>query len=538
MPAPGLNDGRGQIGYASVVEGPSQNSGGPSWLPHWLEDCPESAALSLALGVALAIRLYLSLTSYCIAGDGVAYLGMARDFAAGEPAKALDNVFSPLYPYVVSLAHSLVTDWEVAGNLVSALLGTAAIATVYYMTREVFERRDLAFGAAALAAIHPELAAYSASVRTEAGFFLLMTGAMCALVMSLKRHQIALAAAAGAVGGLAYLYRTEALGLLIFGPAFIPFGVIWRRWGLGWAFCAAGLFAAAFLLVASPYIIYLRISTGHWMVSREFTAAMMYGMGDAARNGDAWRALGYSKSVSPLAPLFANPKLYLEKVSGELVMSFYYFAQALGPVLSVMLILGLWRRGRRVFSNFGEAMLALITLFYVFGFAFSYGGVRFMVHLIPYTFGWVVIGIEAASDAFRRAGTAAGWRLPQGVLAGAIALALIPQTLWPIGYDMRGVRYAGEEIARRSDHQPRDVVARDGRVAYYAGARFILMPNQPGPDFCRWLTTHDDAGYLMIGEHDELRFKVAGGAACLKFLKRYPRYGSSYYDLFEIQHAN
>src|SRR5216684_705860 len=140
MPAPGLNDGRGQIGYASVVEGPSQNSGGSSWLPHWVEDCPESAALLLALGVALAIRLYLSLTSYCI---------------AGEPAKALDNVFSPLYPYVVSLAHSLVTDWEVAGNLVSALLGTAAIATIYYMTREVFERRDLAFGAAALAAIHP-----------------------------------------------------------------------------------------------------------------------------------------------------------------------------------------------------------------------------------------------------------------------------------------------------------------------------------------------------------------------------------------------
>jgi hypothetical protein len=41
----------------------------------------------------------------------------------------------------------------------------------------------------------------------------------------------------------------------------------------------------------------------------------------------------------------------------------------------------------------------------------------------------------------------------------------------------------------------------------------------------------------MIGEHDELRFKVAGGAACLKFLKRYPRYGSGYYDLFEIRHA-
>jgi hypothetical protein len=125
MTVPGLSDGRGQIRYASVVEDPSQNSGGSSWLPHRFEVCPEGATLLIALGVALAIRLYLSLTSYCIAGDGVAYLGMARDFAAGEPARALDNVFSPLYPYLVSLAHSLVSDWELAGNLVSALLGTA-----------------------------------------------------------------------------------------------------------------------------------------------------------------------------------------------------------------------------------------------------------------------------------------------------------------------------------------------------------------------------------------------------------------------------
>ena len=54
----------------------------PRWLPRALSDCPEKTALTLTILFAFAIRLYLSLTSYCIAGDGVAYLAMARDFAA------------------------------------------------------------------------------------------------------------------------------------------------------------------------------------------------------------------------------------------------------------------------------------------------------------------------------------------------------------------------------------------------------------------------------------------------------------------------
>jgi len=142
--------------------------------------------------------LYLSLTSYCIAGDGVGYLAMAREFAAGAPAKALAAVFSPLYPWIIAAIHPLIPDWELAGNLVSAILGSAAIATVYLMTREAFARADVAIGAAVLAAIHPDLAAYSASVRTEAGFVFLLTAAMWLLIAGLKRNRIAIVAAAGA----------------------------------------------------------------------------------------------------------------------------------------------------------------------------------------------------------------------------------------------------------------------------------------------------------------------------------------------------
>jgi hypothetical protein len=521
------------------MENSPDGTASPRWLPRALYDCPRATALALTILIAFALRLYLSLTSFCIAGDGVAYLAMAREFAAGAPAKALASVFSPLYPWIIAIAHRLIPDWELAGSLVSTILGSAAVATVYAMTREAFARDDLAIGAAALVAIHPDLAAYSASVRTEAGFVFLLTAAVWLLIVALKRRRIAIAVAAGLVGGLAYLYRTEAIGFALFAAGFVLAGALWwRRWSFQWAIVAAAAFTTGFLVVASPYLIYLRETTGHWSIGREFTAAMMYGMGEVAPDTLRWQRLGYSTSVSPFAPIIAHPGLYLEKVAGDFFASLYGFVQALGALLTILLLIGIWRRGRALLDNFAEAMLALLTAFYLAGFSFSYTGARFMVHLIPFTFGWVMLGLEAASPAFGRlvAGTRFA-RMPQSVPAIAIALTLLPQTLWPIGYDMRGVRYAGEEIARRSAGKPTGVVARDGRFAYYAGARFILMPVGEVPDLCGWLQSHSDAGYLALGNRDERRFDITTATPCLSFIRRYPRYGAGYYDLFEVRHS-
>lgn len=521
------------------MENSSDRAASLRWLPRALYDCPRGTALALTILIAFAIRLYLSLTSFCIAGDGVAYLAMAHEFAAGMPAKALASVFSPLYPWIVAIVQRLIPDWELAGSLASAMLGSLAVATVYLMVREAFAREDLAIGAAALVALDPELAAYSASVRTEAGFVFLLTASVWLLMAALKRRRLAIAGAAGVVGGLAYLYRTEAIGFAFFGVGFVLAGAPWwRRWSFRWAMVTAAAFTAGFLLVASPYLVYLREATGRWSVGREFTAAMMYGMGEVAPDPLRWQRLGYSTSISPLAPIIAHPGLYLEKVAGDFFASSYGFVQALGAPLTILLLVGIWRRGYALLNNFAEALLALLTAFYIAGFSFSYTGARFMVHLIPFTFGWVMLGLETASQAFSRllAGTRFV-RLAQSAPAIAIALLLLPQTLWPIGYDMRGVRYAGEEIARRSGGKPTAVVARDGRFAYYADASFILMPVGEVPDLCTWLRARSNADYLALGNRDERRFDISAATPCVSFIRRYPRYGAGYYDLFEVRHS-
>ena len=56
----------------------------------------------------------------------------------------------------------------------------------------------------------------------EVGFIFLMTGAVCLFLTTLRNGRIGIALGAMAVGGLAYLYRKEGIGLLILCAAFLP----------------------------------------------------------------------------------------------------------------------------------------------------------------------------------------------------------------------------------------------------------------------------------------------------------------------------
>ena len=134
-------------------------------LAHWLLRSSETRTVAVIALTAVAIRIYLAVTSYCIAADGIAYIAMAREFRAGRLHDALAWVFSPLYPWLIAAVYPVLGDWERAGELISVVLGTAGVVLLYYLMREIYGRRVVAAGAAALAAIHPMLAGFSASVK-------------------------------------------------------------------------------------------------------------------------------------------------------------------------------------------------------------------------------------------------------------------------------------------------------------------------------------------------------------------------------------
>src|SRR5260370_14185276 len=108
----------------------------------------------LTLATAL-IRLYLVTTSYCVSADGVAYIAMAREFYAGRAQSALAWVFSPLYPWLIAITYHAIPNWELAGELLSMVFGTAGAAVLFSLLLLGLCVRPLAAGRGALGRRRP-----------------------------------------------------------------------------------------------------------------------------------------------------------------------------------------------------------------------------------------------------------------------------------------------------------------------------------------------------------------------------------------------
>ena len=500
-----------------MQSGASTESGSGDWLPAWLMREPASKVLVWITSLAFLIRVSAILTKFCMAADSPSYIAMARMLAAGRWLDALYRNFSPLYPWTMAQMHRVVSDWELGGQLISLLMGTLTAPLVYVLMRRVYHRYDLAIGAAALAAIHPQLVEYSTDVLTEASYISLTIVVIWLAVRAMDERDARSALIAGLIGGVAYLCRVEAIGVLVVVAAFLPFAALrWREFGVGWAIKVSLMFAAGFLLIASPYLLYLHFATGHWTIGREFNTTWMWGA------DPAWKThRGTWKVGSPMDDV--------AHVARQSWWSLVNFRDALEPIVALMLIVGLITRGRAILSAPAEALLAVFVAFFVGGLTLFNNDPRLMVHFVPFTFGWVMIGLESATRAIAR--VLPRLSLPRGALAGVVVIALVPQALWPSSYDRRGLRYAGREIARRHG---RCVAATDRRVAIYADAGRLELPDDERFDLCGWLEGHPEADYVLL-ETDEERRIDGRGESCLSLIARYPRkHAGDHFDLFAV----
>ena len=416
----------------------------------------ERLCLAAAVCAGLCLRLLILVNASAIELDGISYATMAEEFAGGHFGRALHSVFPPLYPLVTGLFHLAIPDVELAGRLVSLVLGMVLIYVSFRFAQRVLGRTDKAVWVAFLVAFQPYLVRYSGQVLSESLATLLFTVTVLAFYRGWQEGRRSCLLISGLCLVLTYLTRPEYL--VFYAPFVLLLGK--RRRILD-----SLLVLLPFIALGSLYICYLRLETGVWMVS-----------GKAA--------------LSPFVPV----RVFF----GNVPLVIYEFFIALFPLFFLFAVFGF----RRVARPYGRLVL-LLVIFHVASLSFvSHATRRYSVEFIPLSMIIAVEGISAVNGYLRRffAGHTASFALVAVIVCSTVFQSFAPP---PLGRAFQ--KSAGLFLLT---HDPGSVVAaRLPLVAFYEkGTSVDLVSEMSGEkDMARFrsIVSERRVKYLIFDEEME-----------------------------------
>jgi 4-amino-4-deoxy-L-arabinose transferase-like glycosyltransferase len=236
----------------------SPSAEAPAGRPDWIR-------LALLLVLSTALHAWLITHTTVISRDTIGFVRYARMLERLPWTEALPNLEQhPLYPAAVlaaslPLRHFLgdtnVSAFVLASQLVSALGGILLTIPMYYLGRELFDRR-VAFWAAALFQCLPVCAQITSDGLSDGLFVLLLATALLLAVRALRHGSVVQLALCGLASGLAYLARPE--GLLVTAAALLVLGsmqlVPRERWPWRRALAGSAALLTGAAVMAGPYM--------------------------------------------------------------------------------------------------------------------------------------------------------------------------------------------------------------------------------------------------------------------------------------------
>ena len=419
----------------------------------------EALVVVSLLLLAAVVRSYVAGVTYVIQRDGVTYVTLARQIASGQALEALSYPLShPLYPLLMAGLSKVTGDFVLAGAVISILLGTLTLVPFYLLARALVGIIP-ALLAMALLALHPYHTRFSATVLADPTYIFLVSLALLLGFRQAKGDSLLYGVWAGLAVGLAYLVKPEGMAVL---PVVLLAPLLVRSAGprsKGRIALAMLMPLVGFLVMASPYLIFLRQLTGSWMLTQKVQVGQL-------------AALGGSLSLPTTA--YEWPRT---------------FAETLHPLFLAVLVVGIVYRKevvRRQEARYGLAFVALFALLTFFRLASSgYLSKRQVLPMAMVCLWWSGVGlVEAAAllERLRRrrkpvsvppgkSSADVSWKMLTIVTAFVVVLVSI-KTLAPQGRAKLPLKYAGQWLVGywNAPHPPRAYHWALSRPLFYAEA--------------------------------------------------------------------
>ena len=493
-------------------------------------------AVVLLFALCVAVRVYLFFFTFVIARDSTTYLAMAEAFLEGRIGDALHYITLPFYPILVAGIQSVVGNWEIAGKLVSGMAGVGTFFPLYFLGNRVFGHKATLISLLCLA-IHPYLVEYSAEVLSESTFIFLSVLGIWMLWEGWNRKSHVLCGASGLILGLSCLTRAEGLiwlGAICIVPLCIVFFARGARVDKRATCVSFGIAAMVFLIVVSPYVIFLKSLTGELSVRQGGAVAIMKGTGHSAG--------GLSTGGAFLA-LLSQPWVLLKKVGWNLSRLIPLLPKTIHYPFFFFLMVGVLTRRTKT-NSLGELYMAVVCIVYVLGHCFLYLKVRYLLPVVPLALSWAGVGfwkiVEWAEDfsAHRHFKLLQGRSTPFFLVALLCILAAttLPKTLQPRRVAKLDRKDVAGRIAALSE-QRLVVLASDPRIAFYANAKSVGLPKVKTFDGFLEYALNNKVDIIVMNKERTIEKKRLGRIVrlffensthpSLQFLFAYPAEGES-----------
>lgn len=502
--------------------------------------------VGLLIVLAFVVRLALVLfVDRVVWGDEPFYLWLGRNWFEGRGYTFTgysDVHHTPGYPFLSAVFYLITGNLETASDICYVLFGTALMVPLYLLARRIYSR-EAGYIALLLAAVFPALTGTILfwGTMTEPPYYFFAYGAMFALLAGMERRRTWAVLLAGLAAGAAYIVRPEGIAyfaILLF--YLLVIRLFEKRLFTRRAALEILCLLVGFALVFMPYMIYVRLETGAWMVSEKagvtFVTSWRLAYGDTAAFDKATWGLDStglevfffsreSYHVSMVEAILQDPmefaRLVYQNVLALLSQAFsprmfpYFFL----PLVGLALFGEAWNRARAK-----RELLLILSLLPVMAFLVFFIQERYIAALLPTLILWLAAGLVrlgewvagtarwlfGASDGsrWRRWGT---W-LPTLLIVAMLVVAL-PRVM---DNTARGsFRYAHKTVGlwmKENLATTRDTVimARYPAIAFYADAQWEPTPNATWPEVLRY-ARHVGADYFVLDsrEVEKLRPQLA-----------------------------
>ena len=233
----------------------------------------------LLLIISLSVRIYLSVFTYVIKNDSVAFMQNAKYFASGDFSSALGHDYHPLYSLIMAVVYKVVPNMELSGTIVSLFFGTLTVIVFYLIGKSVFDRK-ISFVSAIILAFHPYAVRFSADIISDSTYLFFFISAFGLGYFAITNRKLLLYALTGICSALAYLTRPEGIGIIII-VAFwcalkdcVKIKVLWKE-----KLVSILILVVSFLVFSMPYLVFIKQDTGSWSLTKKKKVSNLAGLG-------------------------------------------------------------------------------------------------------------------------------------------------------------------------------------------------------------------------------------------------------------------